>query len=328
MRPPTRHTPTTLKIARRVLPKTFGERLWSRLVGRYDSASLISRETRAQAVVRRLARRRPRLHHLDIHLADHCNLNCRSCEHYSCIAEPSFADLVLFERDLARLAEVFEGIDQVYLLGGEPLLHPQVAEFVRSARRFLPDTRVCLMTNGVLLPRMDEPFWDAMRGTNTVLLCDDYPGVVDRPQIDVLGAEHGVNVEWMAKAEQFFRAPIDLAGTCDPSESFVRCTGLSNCAIIKDGRLFPCAHIAYADILRKRFGIEGLQPTGADSVSIYAGATGDEIIDVLTSPRPWCAHCDYAALEYFPWSRTERSLAEWVRVDEAAEPSGDPGVSA
>jgi len=299
-----------------VLPKPYGERLWSRLIGRYDSGSLICRETRTQAALRRISGRPPRLHHLDIHLTDHCNLNCRSCEHYSSISEPVFADLAEFEKDLQRLSELFSGIDQVYLLGGEPLLHPQVKEFVRVARRYLPDTRLCLMTNGLLVPRMDDAFWTALRETGTILLCDMYPGVANVEKIEALAGVNGVTVEWMEPIEEFFRAPIDTTGGCSPSDSFARCIGLSNCAIIKDGRMYPCAHIAYANILRKRFDIDELEPTDKDSISIYEGASGDDVVDFLMSPRPWCANCDYCALEYFPWGRTERNIDEWVRTNE------------
>lgn len=312
MRPPLRSTPITLRIARGLLSKPRGNAVWNRHIGRYDSTSLICRETRSEAKERRAKGIPPRLQHLDIHLTDHCNLNCKSCEHYSSIAEPAFADLAQFEAELARLAELFSGIEQVYLLGGEPLLHPEVEEFVRVARRYLPETRICLMSNGVLVPRMGESFWDALRETGTVLLCDQYPGVADVAAIDALGAEHGVAVEWVEPTEKFFRAPIDPSGGCDPEESFVRCVGVSNCAIVKDGRMYPCAHIAYVDILRKRFGIEGLEATDADSISIYDGATGDEIVDFLMAPVPWCRYCDYPALEYFQWGRTGRQLEEWV----------------
>jgi MoaA/NifB/PqqE/SkfB family radical SAM enzyme len=302
-------------MARALLTKRQGNRLWNRVFGRYDATSLICRETRAEARARKASGRPPRLHHLDVHLTDHCNLNCRSCEHYSSISKPVFTDLSTFEADLTRLAGLFEGIDQVYLLGGEPLLHPQVEEFVRVARKHLPGTRICLMTNGVLVPKMGDSFWGALHETETILLCDQYPGVADVEAITALGAEHGVVVEFVQATEQFFRAPIDLSGTCDPQESFVRCTGVSNCATIKDGRMYPCAHIAYADILRERFDIEQLHPGPEDSISVHGDATGDDIVDFLMSPVPWCANCDYPALEYFEWGRTSRSIDEWVRVD-------------
>lgn len=323
MRPPLRDTPITLKIARRLLSKPRGDQVWNRSIGRYDSTSLICRETRAEAKARKAQGRPPVLHHLDIHLTDHCNLNCKSCEHYSSISEPVFADLGEFEAELSRLAELFSGIEQVYLLGGEPLLHPQVDQFVAIARRYLPDTRICLMTNGSLVPRMSDAFWDAMRETRTVLLCDQYPGVADVAAIEALGAEHGVTIEWVEATEQFFRAPIDPSGSCDPQESFVRCVGVSNCAIVKDGRMYPCAHIAYVDILRKRFDLEGLEPTDEDSISIFDGATGDDIVDFLMAPVPWCKNCDYPALEYFQWGRTGRQLDELVScgAGEASAPS-------
>ncbi len=74
-------------------------------------------------------------------------------------------------KDLTRLAELFEGIEQMYLLGGEPLLHPEVEAFVREARRIFPATRLSLMTNGILVTRMPESFWETLHATETRLCC-------------------------------------------------------------------------------------------------------------------------------------------------------------
>jgi len=253
-----------------------------------------------------------------VHLTDHCNLNCRGCEHYSSISEPFFADLSATARDLTRLAELFENIEQMYLLGGEPLLHPQVEEFVRETRRIFPRTRLYLMTNGILVTRMPESFWSALQQTNTTLLCDSYPIKIDHARIEDLGREHSVTIEWMKPAEKFFKIPVDLSASCDPRKSFDRCRGLSNCAIVRGGRLFPCAHSAYTDILIKRFGLEGLEPGEQDSISIWEDAEGDEIIDFLMHPTPWCAHCDFDSFGTYEWQTGKGTLDEWVKVEDTA----------
>ena len=62
-------------------------------------------------------------------------------------------------------------IEQIYLLGGEPLLHPQVSEFIREARKHFPETRIYVVTNGSLVMRQDDEFWRAMAETRTILMC-------------------------------------------------------------------------------------------------------------------------------------------------------------
>jgi len=307
---------TVRKTAKRMLPESVVSRLRSGVMRKYYVQSLISRESGVHRFVRRaVTHERPTLYHLDVHVTDHCNLNCRGCEHYSSVSDPVFADLASTVKDLARLAELFDNIEQMYLLGGEPLLHPEVEAFVLEARRLFPRTRLSLMTNGILVTRMPESFWRTLHETGTTLLCDSYPINIPHERIDELGAAHGVTVEWMKPAEEFFKIPLDPTASCDPAKSFDRCRGLSNCAIVRDGRLYPCAHSAYADILVKRFGLEGIDPVDQDSISIWDDADGDRIIDFLMRPTPWCAHCDFDSFETYDWSRGQGTVDEWVKTE-------------
>jgi len=301
--------------AKRVLPEATLGRLRSTVLRRYYVESLISRESRSARFLRRtFTGKRPTLYHLDVHVTDHCNLNCRGCEHYSSISDPVFADLAQTVRELERLAELFENIEQIYLLGGEPLLHPGVDGFVCETRRIFPRTRLYVMTNGVLVTRMPGSFWDTLREERATLLCDSYPINIPHDAIDELGRERGVVIEWMKPADEFFRIPLDRSASCDPAASFDRCRGLSNCAIVRGGRLYPCAHVAYADIPAKRFGMPDIEPCEQDSVPIFGGTTGDEIIDFLMAPVPWCAHCDFDSFERYPWSRGTGEAVEWLKA--------------
>jgi ABC-2 type transport system ATP-binding protein len=308
---------TVRDAAKRFLPESVAGRLRSTVLRRYYVESLVSKESRAARIVRRtFTHWRPTLFHLDVHVTDHCNLNCRGCEHYSSISDPVFADLDRTVSDLERLAGLFDGIEQIYLLGGEPLLHPRVAEFVRETRRIFPATRLYVMTNGVLVTRMGEPFWEALHAADATLLCDSYPISIPHDTIDELGRGHGVTVEWMKPAEEFFKIPLDRTAGCDPAASFDRCRGLSNCAIVRDGRLYPCAHVAYAYIPAERFGLPDIEPCENDSISIFDGASGDEIIDFLMKPVPWCAHCDFDSFERYPWTRGTGEASEWLKAPE------------
>ena len=40
---------------------------------------------------------------LEVHLTDHCNLNCKGCSHFSNISDEFFLDKNDFERDLKEL---------------------------------------------------------------------------------------------------------------------------------------------------------------------------------------------------------------------------------
>jgi SAM-dependent methyltransferase len=308
------------RVALAVLPTRAADRVRELVRSRfYRSVSMVSREPGWVVWSRRVVlRRKPVLYHFEVHITDHCNLNCRGCAHFSNLCEPKFADLAEFEADMHRMASLFSAVRQIYVLGGEPLLHPGVASFVRSARAAFPDTRICLMTNGTLVTRMSEVFWASLAETRVILLCDSYPIGLPVEEIDRLGREHGVKVEWTVPREQFFRIPIDIAGGHDPASSFARCQGFNNCPIIRDGRLYPCAYAAYADVFKERFGIDGLTVSPADSVSIREGADPEVVAEFLRRPIPWCANCDMDRREFLEWGRSKREIGEWTVQDTQA----------
>jgi MoaA/NifB/PqqE/SkfB family radical SAM enzyme len=85
-----------------------------------------------------------------------CNLTCRHCFNasgpHAPWLRPLAADAV--ERALAE-AEAL-GVREVYFTGGEPFLHPEIADLLARALAIAPTT---VLTNGVLI---DEPLADTL----------------------------------------------------------------------------------------------------------------------------------------------------------------------
>ncbi len=300
----------------------------------FPKSVMSSTESRVRRWVDRyILRRKPRLHHFEIHITDHCNLNCRGCAHFSNIARPWFADPDVFESEMRAVARLFRAVDQIYLLGGEPLLHPDLPRFLYSARKAFPkdafpDLKMYLMTNGVLVTRMSELAWRALAETGIVLLCDNYPIGLPVDEINELGRKHGAVVEWTVFREEFFRLPVDLDLRHDPVESFWHCQGYNNCPIVRNGRLYPCAYVAFSDVLEERFGLQGLRDEGQSSSDIMSASDGWKIMDFLLRPVPWCAHCDSGRLSFVPWGRSSRSLEEWVNAGPSSTPpASDDGTA-
>lgn len=252
----------------------------------------------------------PTLYHFDVHITDHCNLNCRGCGHFSNLCPPTFLDLDAFRGDMEAMASKLR-VEQIYLLGGEPLLHPRVSEFIRSAREFFPDTRIYVVTNGSLVMRQAEEFWSALADTRTILMCDAYPIGLPVAEIDAKARETGVTVEWTDDRDLFFKVPLDVTGSQDAADSYRRCDGINNCPLYKNGRLYPCAYTAYIDVFTERFGIEGMSVSEKDSISIRDNDSS-AIMEFMTRPVPFCCHCDFDHFEMYPWARTERTIDEWT----------------
>lgn len=55
----------------------------------------------------------------ELHLAEHCNLNCKCCNNFSPLAKAEYLDLEVFRKDIRRMHELFGGeAEQITLMGG------------------------------------------------------------------------------------------------------------------------------------------------------------------------------------------------------------------
>jgi cyclic pyranopterin phosphate synthase len=101
---------------------------------------------------------------LRVSVTDRCNFRCRYCmprERFG--ADHAFlprAELLTFE-EIARLVGILGGeLRKVRLTGGEPLLRKDLPELVRMLRQ-ASNANVALTTNGVLLPKLAGPLFEA-----------------------------------------------------------------------------------------------------------------------------------------------------------------------
>jgi len=95
---------------------------------------------------------------LEIRAAEHCNLSCRGCAQLSPYQLPSFPDLNVLRNSLTTLSNVLEA-DSVHILGGEPLLNPDIEALldIVVASRIAPS--VSITTNGLLLGKCPDGLW-------------------------------------------------------------------------------------------------------------------------------------------------------------------------
>lgn len=100
-----------------------------------------------------------------------CNLRCAMCVKQS---GPGIPDEFLARETFEKLVPAFPTLDTLILNGiGEPLLHPELEEFIKTARRHLPREAVIgFQTNGSLLT--DERAFSLLAaGTDTISISVD-----------------------------------------------------------------------------------------------------------------------------------------------------------
>lgn len=250
----------------------------------------------------------------EVHLTEHCNLNCIACGHFSSIAEKEFLDPKEYEMDCQRLAELFDKeVSRVYLTGGETLLHPQVTEFMQITRQYFEDARICVFTNGILIPSMENTFWEAAQKYKIEIITSEYPNI-DYKRVETCCDSHYVRYEGVRpEANINTRYFIDENGNGDCSANFYSCYQANRCITLKHGRIYPCVTAAHASLLKKRFNLD-ITLSDENSIDIYSVQNGRELLQKLVNPISFCCYCNTKAAElYFDdWRISSSNPYEWI----------------
>lgn len=260
--------------------------------------------------------KRRKLLRFETDITDHCNLNCTGCNHFSPIAEERCIDVDAFEKDFARLSELTKRkIENIDLMGGEPLLHPRLPELLGVARKYFDGT-IHIVTNGLLLPKMPDGFWESCRNNNITVKVTSYPIKIDRPKIEQLAKKHKVRLQIRRQVNNvhtWCRLPKDIHGRQDINENFKLCIVANFCIFLRDGKLATCCLPLIADRFNKYFNRDMLQTAKNDYIDIYAAKDIGEILDFLHKPIPFCRYCKIKAWEVgVEWGVSKKQISEWI----------------
>lgn len=252
-----------------------------------------------------------------IDLVKHCNLKCKGCDHFSCIADEKYADFNSVTRDLYRIKEIFGNrVEQIALLGGEPLLNNRIEDYCELARKTFPNTKIIIITNGTLVLKKEEGFWECCRKHNIVIRITRYPIKFDYEKVESYIKAKGIKLEHMAESDKVVKSmyclPIDLQGRQNPKMSFMMCSKGNDCITLENGRLYTCTIIPNIYIFNKTFK-KDLKICKEDYIDIYECGNADEILVRLTKPVPFCKYCDnYNYRSGIPWDVTRGQIDEWT----------------
>ncbi|MCL1947125.1 MAG: radical SAM protein [Chitinivibrionia bacterium] len=250
-----------------------------------------------------------------VHVADHCNLNCKHCDNFSPLAQEVFLDFEQYKKDCERIAKLTDGkIGEVSLLGGEPLLNPDIIKIIETTRTcFAKNVVLSIVTNGILLAKQFENFWNCCRENNVKIIVTKYPVKLDYKKIDELARNYGIKLKyWGGDLKTSYHSVLDLDGKHNPKKSFRLCYKSNSCIYLSKGRLYTCPTIPYIHYFNKHFG-QNLQVSDNDSIDIYKAESIKEIRDFLAKPIPFCRYCAAEKTEFgIPWGVSKKTMEEWT----------------
>jgi MoaA/NifB/PqqE/SkfB family radical SAM enzyme len=251
---------------------------------------------------------------IEFHLAEHCNLNCAGCDHFSPLAQEEYADLGIVEKDMARLASLTHGnIKEIRLIGGEPLLHKNVVSFFPLVRRYFPKSRILLFTNGILLTKQADVFWESCRNNKIVLFVTRYPININTEAIEAKCKKYGIDFLHPPgiRDDEMYRCVLSLEGKGDVKTNWKYC--MHNVwTFLRNGRIYPCPFYANIHHFNRHFKTN-LPLTDKDSIDIHQVKNLKEILRFLAKPIPACRYCDIGAYTYgHKWGISKKESGEWT----------------
>ena len=236
-----------------------------------------------------------------------CNLHCDGCQNYTNYALKGIADFDQLSADLRRWGARIK--PAVYrILGGEPLMHPRLGDFVQAAAEIWPDARRIVVTNGLLAERCEQvvPVLAATGTAVHLTIHSNDPQYLDRlrPGVTALKswAARGVHIG-IGDSRNFIRTYRGIGRTMlpfnhDPVKSWDICTA-RNCLNIVDSRLWKCPTISMLGDVLTKFGLEkspdwsrylkyeGLPPDASDDdLAAFLSRGPEEICGICPDVRP------------------------------------------
>jgi organic radical activating enzyme len=276
----------------------------------YSITILGEMRMRVKEKIRKITGAKPHLRYLELHLADHCNLNCKGCTHFSPIAEKRLADLNEHQRDMKQLQKLFASIDRIVLMGGEPLLNPQIDSFLFATRACFPEADILVYTNGILLPQMPETFWKACRACSVGIDITIYPPLKQKESALIkLVKDSGLKV--FVHSVTSFRALYNKKGDTNSTMAFKKCRKRQYTPMLREGRIYVCPISATIDCFNEKY---GLKVPKNGFVDIYEPSlNGWDTKEQLNKPSSTCCYCTlgWDDIPVFPWTTSKLVFPDW-----------------
>ncbi len=255
-----------------------------------------------------------------VDITEHCNLNCAGCNHFAPIAEEEFLDIDNFKNDIERLGILAHGdAYRIELMGGEPLLNPRAIEYAMIARKSFPKARIAFLSNGVLVKRLPDVFFEQCKKYDISIDLSPYPIDVDYDELlkfirskGLVGSKFQTGENYRIWKKWVFDLEPNYPGSLG-TENWFNCIQANNCMNLRNGKL-SCVTVQKARHFIKYFPdhTKHMYFSDRDYIDIYEIGDIREIFDFFSRPLPFCKYCKTRETQIIQWGVSKKNIEEWT----------------
>lgn len=204
-----------------------------------------------------------------------CNLSCVGCSNYADLKHTGYVPWQIGRQEIESWLPRLD-IKEFGIMGGEPLINPELKTWIRGLRELLPNSPIRFSTNGELLDKHLDVVETAHEVGNFVfkITVHQHSERVEAVIAKIFGMykwepvrEHGIN---RYRTDRGLRFQINRPQTfiktyrndyanmrpfdSNPADSFAICIQ-QTCPLMLGGRMYKCSTLGGLEDTLKRFGV-------------------------------------------------------------------------
>lgn len=236
----------------------------------------------------------PTFNHVEMHIMDACNLNCKGCCHFSPLfdkKQPDFEDRMA---DVKALSQKGIFIENFYILGGEPFLNPEIDKYAVGIRELFPETKIRITTNGILIPKIGDEILRNICESGAFIEITDYPPT-QRMHEAIDSRLSRYDVRYYYKKLNFnnrFSRPFSMSGRDSRLDHYCISDG---CVNIYNGKISRCPQLMYLSRFNDAFN----QSLPTDGIyDLDTDYNGEELVRIMSLQVSLCDYCIYDEIDW------------------------------
>lgn len=141
-----------------------------------------------------------------------------------------------------EIFELFDDINVIALLGGEPLLNPELDRYCEMLRTLYPYSDIKIITNGLWVNKMSEKLIECIETNQIKIHISYYPPLmflID-DMVEFM-RRHNIKYHFGEPVTQF-NCKMTIENPTDPNTSFEKCRDRC-CTTLRDGYLYLATYL-------------------------------------------------------------------------------------